>query len=146
VGRLDSQAQGLLLLTNDGDLTNRLTHPRYGVSKTYKAVVAGYVKPDALSALQRGVWLSDDQGAGFKAAAATVRIVRRTSENSVLEIIVRGGRDPQLRRVLAKLGHKLRDLTRTKMGPLMLEGLGPGRFRELTAREVKELLRFARAR
>jgi pseudouridine synthase len=146
VGRLDSQSQGLLLLTNDGDLTNRLTHPRYGVSKTYKAVVAGFVKPDILAKLERGVWVSDTQGAGFKAAAGMVRIVRRTNENSVLEIVVRGGRDPQIRKVLAKLGHKVRDLTRTKMGPLSLEGLAAGRFRELTPREVKDLLRFARSR
>jgi 23S rRNA pseudouridine2605 synthase len=140
VGRLDAESKGLLLLTNDGDLTQRLTHPSYGVTKTYRAVVDGYVEPQTLAALEKGVWLSDARtGEGFKAAAAHVHIVRRAREKSILEIRLREGRNRQIRRMLAQLGHKVRDLTRTQIGPLVLKGLSPGQSRLLTPREVKAL-------
>ena len=139
VGRLDAESKGLLLLTNDGELTNLLTHPRYGVPKTYRAVVDGYVGPEVLEQLQKGVWLADKAGEGFKTARSRIRVVHQSRQQSILEIMIREGRNRQVRRVLAKLGHKVKDLTRIRLGPLTLEGLGLGRFRELTAREVKEL-------
>ena len=144
VGRLDADSKGLLLLTNDGDLTNRLTHPRYGVSKTYRAVVDGSVNPKELEQLEKGIWLADKQGEGFKTGRSRIRIVKRMREKSILEITIREGRNRQVRRMLASVGHKVKDLTRVKMGPLSLEGLAPGQFRELTPREVKELQRLAR--
>ena len=144
VGRLDADSKGLLLLTNDGDLTNRLTHPRYGVAKTYRAVVDGYVDPKELEQLEKGIWLADKQGQGFKTGRSHIRIVKRMREKSILEITIREGRNRQVRRMLAGVGHKVKDLTRIKMGPLTLEGLAPGQFRELTPREVKELQRTAR--
>ena len=144
VGQLDADAKGLLLLTNDGDLTNRLTHPRYGVAKTYRATVDGLVDPKELEQLEKGIWLADKQGKGFKTGRSHIRIVKRTRERSVLEITIREGRNRQVRRMLASVGHKVKDLTRIKMGPLTLEGLAPGQFRELTPREVKELQRVAR--
>jgi 23S rRNA pseudouridine2605 synthase len=144
VGRLDADSKGLLLLTNDGDLTNRLTHPRYGVAKTYRAVVDGYVEPGDLEELEKGIWLADKQGKGFKTGRSHIRIVKRMREKSILEITIREGRNRQVRRMLAGVGHKVKDLTRIKMGPLTLEGLAPGQFRELTPREVKELQRLAR--
>jgi pseudouridine synthase len=144
VGRLDADSKGLLLLTNDGDLTNRLTHPRYGVSKTYRAIVDGSVNPAALEQLQKGIWLADKQGQGFKTGRSFIRVIKRMREKSVLEITIREGRNRQVRRMLAGVGHKVKDLTRIKMGPLTLEGLKPGQFRELTPREVKELQKLAR--
>ncbi len=144
VGQLDADAKGLLLLTNDGDLTNRLTHPRYGVAKTYRATVDGMVHPKELEQLEKGIWLADKQGKGFKTGRSHIRIVKRMRERSVLEITIREGRNRQVRRMLASVGHKVQDLTRIKMGPLTLEGLSPGQFRELTPREVKELQRAAR--
>src|SRR5215212_2459035 len=144
VGRLDADSKGLLLLTNDGDLTNRLTHPRYGVSKTYRAVVEGYVDPAELEQLEKGIWLADKEGKGFKTGRSHIKIVKRMRERSILEITIREGRNRQVRRMLAGVGHKVKDLTRIRMGPLTLEGLAPGQFRELTPREIKELQRAAR--
>ena len=140
VGRLDAESKGLLLLTNDGDLTNRLTHPRYGVPKTYKAIVDGFIPPETVQQLEKGVWLADPKsGKGFKTGRSRIRVAARTRHQSILEITIREGRNRQVRRMLAKLGHKVRELVRVKMGPLTLHGLAPGQFRPLTPREVKQL-------
>lgn len=139
VGRLDAQTKGLLLLTNDGELTNRLTHPRYGIPKTYRAVVDGFVTPRALQELQKEAGLTDRPGQGSRTAQSRITIARRSRDKSVLEITIRESRNPQVRRILAKLGHKVRDLTRIRLGGLTLEGLAPGAFRPLTAREIREL-------
>ncbi|HZK79408.1 MAG TPA: pseudouridine synthase [Humisphaera sp.] len=140
VGELDSDSKGLLLLTNDGDLTNRMTHPRYGIAKVYRAIVDGSITPAALKELQEGVWLADPYtGEAFKTAATQVSVVKRLRERSVLDITIHEGKNRQIRRLLAKLGHKARELTRTKMGPLTLVGLKPGQFRELSPREVRQL-------
>jgi len=144
VGQLDAEAKGLLLLTNDGDLTNLLTHPRYGVAKTYKAIVDGDVSPATLDELQQGIWLSDPHGGeGFKTGKSFIRVIKRVSEKSILEITMREGKNRQIRRMLAAVGHKVRDLTRTRMGPLTLDGLNPGEFRPLTPRELKDLKKTA---
>jgi 23S rRNA pseudouridine2605 synthase len=140
VGRLDAESRGLLILTNDGDLTNQLTHPRYGVPKTYRATVDGNINPQAVRELEKGVWMADPKtGKTFKTGRSSIRIVRGARDRSVLEITIREGRNPQVRRLLAKLGHKVRDLMRIKMGPLTLHGLAPGQVRSLTPREVREL-------
>jgi len=140
VGRLDAESRGLLLLTNDGDLTHRLTHPRFGVAKTYRAVVEGYVAPEQLQQLEKGVWLADPRsGQGFKTAPSRLRIIKRGRQRSIVEITLREGRNRQVRRMLARIGHKVRELTRVRMGPLTLEGLAPGQFRPLTPREVRKL-------
>jgi len=146
VGRLDADAKGLLLLTNDGELTNRLTHPRYDVSKTYRAVVDGFVKPSDLQKLQKDVWLADKGGHGFKTGRSHIKVARRSRDRSVLEITIREGRNREVRRMLARLGHKVRDLTRIRMGPLTLAGLSPGQFRPLTSREIRELQQAAKPR
>ena len=144
VGRLDAESRGLLLLTNDGELTNELTHPRYGVSKTYRAIVEGMVEPAALEELQGGIWLADDQGRGFKTGRTRLRVVRRGRDKSILEITLREGRNRQVRRMLAKVGHKVRDLMRVQMGPLTLDGLKPGQSRPLTPREIRSLQKLSR--
>lgn len=144
VGRLDAESKGLLLLTNDGELTNQLTHPRYGIAKTYRAVVDGYVDPAAVQTLERGIWLADrHSGQGFKTGRSHIKVARRTHERSVLEITIREGRNRQVRRMLAGLGHKVRDLTRVRIGPLTLEGLPLGHSRPLTGREIKALREMA---
>ena len=144
VGRLDAESKGLLLLTNDGELTNQLTHPRYGVAKTYRAVVDGFVQPAHVQELEKGVWLADTRsGKGFKTGRSHIKIVKRSRDRSVLEITIREGRNRQVRRMLARLGHKVRDLTRVRMGPLTIEGLPPGHSRPLTGREVKALRELA---
>lgn len=143
VGRLDAESRGLLLLTNDGELTNRLTHPRYGVAKVYRAVVDGYLDAAAMEMLQKGVWLADPKsGKGFKTGKSIIRVVQRGRQKSILEITIREGRNRQVRRMLARTGHKVRELTRVKMGPLTLEGLKSGEFRPLTSREVKQLYKM----
>ena len=139
VGRLDADSKGLLLLTNDGDLTNRLTHPRYGVAKTYRAIVDGYFSEQAADELESGIWLADKSGQGFKTGRSHIRISHRGRERSTLEITIREGRNRQVRRMLAGLGHKVRELTRVRMGPLTLKGLAPGQFRPLTRKELSEL-------
>ena len=145
VGRLDADSRGLLLLTNDGELTNRLTHPRYGVPKTYRAVVDGHVRPQTIQELQQGIWLADPKsGAGFKTGRSHIKVVKKGRDKSVLEITIREGRNRQVRRMLARLGHKVRDLMRVRMGPLTLHGLGPGQVRALTPREVRELRQLPR--
>ena len=147
VGRLDAESKGLLLLTNDGELTNQLTHPRYGIPKTYRAMVDGFVQNGAVEELAKGVWLADPKtGKGFKTGRTHVRIVKRARDKSQLEMTLREGRNRQVRRMLARLGHKVRDLTRIKMGPLTLKGLGPGEFRPLTSRELRELREMAQSR
>jgi 23S rRNA pseudouridine2605 synthase len=146
VGRLDADSRGLLLLTNDGELTNQLTHPSYGVAKTYRAVVEGAIEPGTLDELQKGIWLADREGKAVRTGRSFIRIVRRTRFESILEITIREGRNRQVRRMLARLGHKVKDLMRVRMGPLTLEGLAQGQFRELTPREVKDLKKLGRAR
>ncbi len=139
VGRLDAESKGLLLLTNDGELTNKLTHPRYGVPKTYRATVDGYVEALMLQKLQSGIWLPDKQGGGFKTGRSRVKIISRSRSATVFEITVRDRRNREVRRMLAATGHKVRDLTRVSMGPLTLQGLAPGQFRPLTGKEIRQL-------
>ncbi len=143
VGRLDAESRGLLLLTNDGDLTNELTHPRYGVAKTYRATVDGLIDAETLHQLETGIWLADPAGKGFKTGRSRIKIVKRMREKTILEVTIREGRNRQVRRMLANVGHKVRDLMRIRMGPLTLDGLAPGQVRTLTPREVKALRKLA---
>jgi 23S rRNA pseudouridine2605 synthase len=132
VGRLDIDTTGLILLTNDGELANRLTHPRYQVPKTYRARLAGGpVGERALRALRRGVALED----GPTAPAS----VRRLAPGEI-ELTIREGRNRQVRRMCEAVGHPVLELRRVAFGPLRLGRLAPGRHRQLTEREV-ELLR-----
>lgn len=144
VGRLDADSKGLLLLTNDGDLTNLLTHPRYEVPKTYRAEVDGMITDETVQTLENGIWLADKDGKGFKTGKCRIKSIFRGKDESIVEITIKEGRNRQVRRMLAKFGHKVRELTRIRMGPLTLEGVGSGKFRPLTSREVKQLFELAR--
>jgi 23S rRNA pseudouridine2605 synthase len=139
VGRLDAESEGLLILTNDGELTNQLTHPKFGVSKTYRCYCDGSVEQSTIAKLTAGVWLADPEKGGFKASAKRVEVVKKLREKSVLDITLNEGRNRQVRRMLAALGHKVRRLSRIKLGPLTLKGLKPGDSRLLLAGELRAL-------
>lgn len=134
VGRLDAASQGLILVTNDGQLTNRLTHPRFGVEKTYLVEVAGHLDRDVCGQLRRGVRLAE----GW-ARALRVRIKRRRKLSTVLEMVLDEGRNREIRRVLAKVGHKVLRLERIAVGPVRLGDLPLGAYRPLTQTELRAL-------
>jgi len=149
VGRLDYDTTGLLLLTNDGELAHRLTHPRYGVPKTYRAVVKGYIEDEAVAELERGIYLADRKEGKTTGASRTahveVRIISRQRDRTTLELTLREGRNRQVRRLLAAVGYPVRKLERIAMGPLTLKGVARGRWRELDRHEVRALKRAAAA-
>ncbi|MGH2694956.1 MAG: pseudouridine synthase [Actinomycetota bacterium] len=136
VGRLDAQTEGALVVTNDGELTLRLTHPRYGVDKRYLVEVSGHVGAAALTALRGGVALDDGV-----TAPARVDLVQRTTRSSLLEVALGEGRRRQVRRMFEAVGHPVLRLVRTQIGPLMLGRLKPGTYRRLTAEEIRGLYR-----
>jgi 23S rRNA pseudouridine2605 synthase len=137
VGRLDAESTGLLLMTNDGEWSLRLTHPRYGVPKTYRAEVAGRLDESAIERMRRGVWLSDG-----KTAPAEVSVIYQRSQSTIVEITLREGRNREIRRMLARLGHKVYRLHRIKIGPLSLRGLPVGGYRPLHPSELAALRRW----
>jgi 23S rRNA pseudouridine2605 synthase len=134
VGRLDAESQGLLLMTNDGALANRLTHPRYEVPKTYRATVDGRVTGKEVQRLLKGVHLAEG-----KTGRPHVKVLKRGRTRSVLLVTLREGRNRQVRRMLARLGHPVRELVRTRIGRLSVRGLGSGKARRLTREEIEYL-------
>jgi len=141
VGRLDYDTAGALLLTNDGELTNRLTHPSHGVTKTYWARVQGHPTAATLQKLARGVKLEDGPTAPCQA-----RLRVQTAHNALLEIVLREGRNRQVRRMLEAVGHPVRALRRVRFANFDLKGLLPGDFRELLPGEVRHLRQWAEPR
>ncbi len=138
VGRLDVDSSGLILLTNDGELANRLTHPRFEVPKTYRARLAGGpIADDALRALRTGVQLED----GLTAPARARRVGARGS--NLIELTIHEGRNRQVRRMCEAVGHRVLELERTRFGPLALDGLAPGAHRRLEGAEVERLRALA---
>jgi 23S rRNA pseudouridine2605 synthase len=136
VGRLDVDTTGLIILTNDGVLANRLMHPRYGVPKTYVARVRGKVSRRALGTLRQGVDLEDGT-----TAPADVRLKKQSAKTALVEITIHEGRKRQVRRMLLSVGHPVEELSRRRYGPLTDKGLEPGGFRELSGEEVEALRR-----
>ena len=142
VGRLDYDTEGLLLLTNDGDLAARLTHPRHEVERTYEAKVAGMPDAAALAQLRKGIPLD-----GRRTRPADVVVLRRglarrsrdAAEAALLLITIREGRNRQVRRMLEAVGHPVRTLKRVRIGPLEDRRLKPGQWRELTPAELAAL-------
>jgi 23S rRNA pseudouridine2605 synthase len=134
VGRLDEDSEGLLLLTNDGDLANRLMHPRYGVEKTYVVLVAGQPSREDIHQLLKGVWLSDGH-----VRARRVKRLKRQGDSVWLEIVLNEGKNREVRRMLARLGHKVMRLRRVALGPIFLERLPTGKSRRLNRQEVERL-------
>jgi pseudouridine synthase len=136
VGRLDADTEGALLLTNDGELTRRLTHPSFQITKRYVAEVRGHVGKQTLRTLARGVPLADGL-----TAPAQVRLLQRRRGSSLVEVTLTEGRNRQVRRMLDHVGHPAVRLTRTAIGPLMLGHLRVGNVRRLGLEEVTSLYR-----
>ena len=134
VGRLDADTEGLVILTNDGDLAARVTHPRHGVGKTYLARVTGNPGRAALRALLEGVELEDGL-----ARAREARLVSRQGGEALIELVMGEGRKREVRRLLGAVGHPVVGLVRTAIGPVTAHGLQPGAWRELTLSEVRAL-------
>ncbi len=142
VGRLDADSTGLLLMTNDGELAEQITHPRLGIPKVYRVEVRGQVPDDIVPLLKKGVHLAEG-----RATASEVEIIHRSRQSSVLMITLREGRNRQVRRMLARLGHRVKTLKRVQIGPLSLKKLPVGACRRLTSGELTALRRMlARAR
>jgi 23S rRNA pseudouridine2605 synthase len=140
VGRLDIATEGALLLTNDGELTHRLTHPSYGVAKTYLAEIGGHLSAAELKALGGGVELEDG-----RTAPAKVQVLDRRPGASLVEITIREGKNRQVRRMFEAFDHKVLRLVRTSVGPLELGRLKGGTARRLTPEEVRNLYRAVKA-
>ena len=134
VGRLDADTTGVILLTNDGALTQHLTHPSHETPKTYVATVSGHIDGEELEKLRKGIFLD-----GRRTQTDALRILQRGPTNTMIEITLHEGRNREVRRMLLRLGHKVRKLHRKAIGDLTDRGLGVGRFREITKKELDGL-------
>lgn len=134
IGRLDRSSEGLIIVTNDGDMANKIAHPSYQVSKIYTVRVAGNIKAEKLAEVRQGVYLSDG-----KANVESIRVKKRHKQTTELEMVLAEGKNREIRRVLARVGHKVLQLKRIAIGPIRLGELPEGAYRELTIAEVKAL-------
>lgn len=140
VGRLDQDTSGLLLMTNDGEFTYLLTHPKHEVWKTYQVLVAGKPSATTFQALRKGILLSDG-----KTAPAKVKILCNDLGKTLLEVKLREGRKRQVKRMFKAVGHRVLQLKRTQMAFLKLNNLTPGQYRYLSEKEVTQLKKIAQA-
>ncbi len=138
VGRLDADSEGLILVTNDGDLADLVTHPRYGITKTYRVMVTGNIGNAACRKLLQGVALDDGP-----AAAVHVSRVGTAGSRSMVDIVMGEGRNREVRRMMTAVGHPVEQLVRTAIGPVRSPGLSAGDWRHLTVAEVRHLYRAA---
>ena len=134
VGRLDRDTEGLLILTNDGELANRLAHPRFEIEKTYVSQIRGALKRQAVRQLLDGVELDDG-----RARARSVRELGHAEDKTLVELVIAEGRKREVRRMLAAVGLHVERLARVRIGPLPLGDIAPGKFRPLTGAEVRRL-------
>jgi len=134
VGRLDMNTDGLLILTNDGELSQKISHPRYGLEKTYQAKVSGIPEQKTLKKLENGIILD-----GEKTLPAKLSIGKRLENSCYIEITIKEGKNRQVRRMFEAVGHPVRKLRRVRIGPLTLRDMEPGEFRFLSAKELKTL-------
>jgi 23S rRNA pseudouridine2605 synthase len=134
VGRLDKQSEGLMLMTNDGQVAHRLTHPRYAHNKVYEVILEGPISNKDLAHWRRGVLLNDRL-----TAPADIKVISRSKDETFLSITLREGRKRQIRRIAASFEHPVRKLVRTAIGPLKLGNLTPGEWRYLNDDEIQQL-------
>lgn len=139
IGRLDAESEGLVVLTNDGELVQRLTHPKFKHTKTYKVYVHGLPPLEVLERWREGITLQDEDGTSYKTAPCSVEIVKGDREITTLRVVMTEGRKRQIRRIAAALGHPVHRLLRTQIGKLEIGTLRPGEWRELDARDVQAL-------
>ncbi|MFG0330642.1 MAG: pseudouridine synthase [Phycisphaerales bacterium] len=145
VGRLDADSTGLLLFTNDGELANQLTHPSFEVHKSYEVVVRGSLDSDAVQKLQDGIFLADRRSrSASRTEPVRLKLIKRDRERTTILMELREGRNRQIRRMMASLGHPVKKLTRVRLGPLRLKGVAVGEWRPLTPAEIRSLKRAAR--
>jgi 23S rRNA pseudouridine2605 synthase len=152
VGRLDADSTGLVLLTNDGELAHRLSHPSSGIAKEYRVAVQGALEPAALARLSKGLFLADPdrpEGGAKRARMREVRVLkrmrnRRGGDLSLVSVTLTEGLNREIRRLFARVGIKVRSLERVALGPLRLGRLPPGRWRALDGEEVLALRRSVR--
>lgn len=135
VGRLDADSEGLILVSNDGELTNRVTHPRYGITKKYVALVDGKPERAALARLKTGVELEDGL-----ARAESVRLLETVRGRSMVEVVMVEGRNREVRRMFSAIGNEVEKLVRTAIGPLTAPDLKPGTFRKLNAADIRRMM------
>ena len=135
MGRLDTDTEGLILLTNDGDFAHRMAHPSYEVDKTYVAEVEGEIYRRTLKQLVEGVTLDDGP-----VTVSNARIIEAGKSKSIVELVIHEGRNRIVRRLMEHIGYPVRRLTRTQIGPVVLRGLLSGEMRDLTLDELGELL------
>jgi 23S rRNA pseudouridine2605 synthase len=138
VGRLEIDSSGLVLITNDTELANRLTHPKYGVAKRYIVVVEGRIEEGHIEKLKKGVWLSEG-----KAATSAIKVLHAGTKESMLEITLKQTLNRQIRRMLARVGLEVKTIKRTRIGKLDIRGLGPGQWRLLTGKEIEHLRKLS---
>ncbi|MHC4524597.1 MAG: pseudouridine synthase [Planctomycetota bacterium] len=136
VGRLDVDTTGAIILTNDSELVNRLTHPKYELPKTYQVVVRGRMQGTDVEKLKKGVWLSEGRTHG-----AAIKVLRRTHQETMIEISIRQGLNRQIRRMIAQLGYKVKALKRTQIGDIVLKGIAVGSYKRLTKPQIAYLKR-----
>ena len=134
VGRLDRFSEGLILLTNDGELAQKLTHPKFGVRKVYRVTVAGKVDGETMKKMRQGIYLAE----GFVKVEG-VKLLKSRSRATELEVVLREGKNREIRRILARLGHKVQQLRRIAVGPLRLGDVPSGAYRVVTPPEVEKL-------
>ena len=134
VGRLDADTTGAIILTNDNDLANRLTHPRYELPKTYEILVKGAIESDTLEKLKQGVWLSEG-----KTERSSIKLLKKGHNESLIEMTIRQGKNRQVRRMLARVGLKVKRLKRSQIGVITLKGIGVGNFKPLSTRQIAYL-------
>jgi 23S rRNA pseudouridine2605 synthase len=134
VGRLDRNSEGLILLTNDGELAQQLSHPKFGVQKVYRVTVAGKVDGETMKQMRQGIYIAEGH-----VHVEGARILKSRSRSTELEIVLREGKNREIRRILARLGHKVQHLRRIAVGPLRLGDLPPGAYRPLHYTEVQKL-------
>lgn len=134
VGRLDRDTHGLLILTNDGEFTNMLIHPKFHIGKTYQLAIKGTVSPSQIGAMEKGIELEDGM-----TSPAKVSVIQKRKDATILELTIFEGKKRQIRRMCKAIKLTLLDLQRIKFGNLTLEGLKSGEYRELTGKEVEKL-------
>jgi 23S rRNA pseudouridine2605 synthase len=131
VGRLDVDSEGIIIVTNDGELCNLLTHPRYEVPKTYRVIVRGFLSPEKVEKAQHGVWLSEG-----KTSPSSIHVVHRDHKSTALDITLAEGRNREVRRIFARLGHPVSRLVRTRIGRLFLGNLKPGQAKRMERKTI----------
>ncbi|MGQ9821054.1 MAG: pseudouridine synthase [Thermogutta sp.] len=141
VGRLDLHSEGLILVTNDGELANRLTHPKFGLPKTYLVQVAGEPNREVFAKLLRGVHLAEGV-----ARVSSIKVRRKHKQSTILEMVLNEGRNREIRRIMAKVGHKVQRLKRIAVGPIRIGKMLPGDARPLSRQEIAALRRAGAGR